>query len=379
MLFPERRYLLAMIISLLLILNPVMVFMYFRPPSFENRILFIIADMCNGIGIHAILGLWLCLLHGLRYHTAEMTRRRVDNKKRQVKLWNSIRYLKSSTNESTSRDEPSSKDLLHYYNEYGDSDGIGNSWTALRMKHDPCGDNWPDFLIPKLLLFALGVAAVSTASRYKYYDATLVESHTLHWNHKTYAISSLLHMVVLIMWVVLIIRASVKTGDVLRKEPFLSTRPAQLVYRILMNMIFLGALSFFVLFLADVYSLLKVWESNQHSTHLRSQSAHPLFYRSSTNFNWNSDHDAAFDVFFKLVLYAKQRIPYIGAAIGLGSGEMLFITMCTLTVAFIFLPSTNFFLNSGRINGMERKTVDGKFIQSESQRRDKRMLVTLSR
>lgn len=368
-----------MIISLLLILNPVMVFMYFRPSSFENRLLFIIADMCNGIGIHAILGLWLCLLHGLRYHTAEMTTRRVENKKRQVDLWNSIRYLKSSNTDGTSRNETSSKDLLHYYNEYGDSDGIGNSWTALRMKHDPCGDNWPDFLIPKVLLFALGVAAVSTAAHYKYYDVTLVESHTLHWNHNVYAISSLLHMIVLIMWVVLIFRASIKTGEVLRKEPFLSTRPAQLVYRILMNMIFLGALSFFVLFMADVYSLLKEWESNQHSTHLKSQSVHPLFYKSSTNFSWSNDHDVAFDLIFKLVLYAKQRIPYIGAAIGLGSGEMLFITISTLTVAFIFLPSTNFFLNSGSNNGVERKIFDGAFIQSESQRRDKRILVTLSR
>ena len=144
--FPERRYLLLMMIVLIAFQNPVLVFMYFRPTAYSSPILRITADSLIGIGTHGILCIWLYILTGLKYHTSEMAIKRAENKRRHLELQKTINFLRSSGH--------SRYDNVHnYYEDNGESyAGYGTSWTHLRMKHDPCGDSWPGEIVLYLLV-----------------------------------------------------------------------------------------------------------------------------------------------------------------------------------------------------------------------------------
>jgi hypothetical protein len=370
-LFPERRYLLLMMVSLLLVQNPVMVYMYFHPSLYGSSRMHISADSLIGIGIHGILCLWLCLLHGLRYHTAEMARKRGENQKQQLEVQKSINFLRHSGHPSYSTNKPLSDDVLSYYDEYGDFHGTGTSSTIFRMKHDPCGDHWADFLLPKVFFFFVGVSSVVISAYYRFSEGPSGNSHSMVQSHSIYAASSLLQLLVLFIWVTSIIRAALKTGAALRKEPFLSTRPAQLAFRILMSMIILGATSLVILFSADVYAFIKEWESG-------SRDETGLNYQNSKDYTLGVRSPVSVDILLRVASYAVRRLPYIGTAASLGSGEILFITVSTLTVAFIFLPSTDFILNFDNHHATMRKE-NGELIHKENQRRDKRFILTLSR
>ena len=161
-----------------------------------------------------ILALWLCLLQGLKYHTAEIHRKRAENQRQHNQLSQSINFLRSPRNSAY---EPLSDDIVNYYNEYGDFDGKGpKSWTALRMKHDPCGDNWPDFLLSKIFLGVIGVSSVVVSSYFRFPEDYIITQY-----HNIFAIASLVQLFILALWILLIIRAAAKTGQVLRTEPFL--------------------------------------------------------------------------------------------------------------------------------------------------------------
>ena len=97
----------------------------------------IIADSSIGIGVHGILCIWLCLLQGLRYHTADMARKRAENRKQQVELWGTINYLRTSSQPIDSASRILSDNNQSYYDEYGDFNGSGASWGNVKMKHDP--------------------------------------------------------------------------------------------------------------------------------------------------------------------------------------------------------------------------------------------------
>lgn len=384
---PERRYLLIMMIALIAFENPIMVYMYFRPSSLENLSMHILADSLTGVAIHAILCLWLCLLQGLKYHTAEMTKKRQDHLKRQLELQRSIRFLQTSeNNEYYNSAKPLSDNMFSYYDEHGDPDFA--SLSILRMKHDPCGDNWLgtlmrqhfchfpfdhtkavkllllflDFLLPKIFLFIIGSISIFVTSYFDYLDGSLVGISTLHQYQRFYASSSMLQMLTILLWVILIIRAVIGTGKTLREQPFLSTRPAQLVYRISLNMIILAATSIIIISFADVRTYCKNLDFGQH-------------FIDSKHFLSIDNSFAIFDKLFHVALHLQQRIPYISTS-GLGAGEILFVTVCTLCICFIFLPSTEFILNLDH-HAVEKSESDGT-IQKESQKRDKRNLVRMA-
>jgi hypothetical protein len=339
----------------------------------------IIADSSIGIGVHGILCIWLCLLQGLRYHTADMARKRAENRKQQVELWGTINYLRTSSQPIDNTSRILSDNNQSYYDEYGDFNGSGVSWGNMRMKHDPCGDHWPDFLLPKMLLFLLGASSVVISTYFRFHDDSTVDEDLLIEYHDIYAITYLLQIFILSIWVGMIIRAALKTGKALRNEPFLSTRPAQLAFRILMSMLILGATSVFILFSADICSLIKECESTQRFIEVPgSKDSDRLIYWNSRDYTWGESRHILIQIMIRVALYAKQRVPYIGTAASLGAGEILFITVSTLTIAFIFLPSTDFILNSDHPHIAEKRENNG-LIHKENQRRDKRALITLSR
>jgi len=382
-LFPERRYLLLMMICLLLVQNPLLTYIYFKPSLYGSSRMRIIADTMIGIGIHGVLCLWLCLMQGLRYHTAEMARKRAENQKKQLQVRSAISYLSSSVQSTDSTyGSLSGKNIFDFYDEHGDFDGNGRtSWVNLRLKHDPCGDNWPDFLLPKLFLFAIGVSSVlvSTLSRFPDETHHALGSFSLIQYHDIYTASSLLQTIVLGFWAILIFRAALKTGEALKMEPFISTRPVQLAFRILMSMIMLGAASVIIMFSAHINSLNQQWISKQHSPQTQGlRGSDSPFHGESKNYTTYS----AIKVIFRVILHVSERIPYVGTASCLGPGEIFFFTVSTLTVAFIFLPSTDFILSSDSYL-MEEQDDSGKEISAvvhrRYQRREKRMVVTLAR
>lgn len=195
---------------------------------------------------------------------------------------------------------------------------------------------------------------------FEYCDGSMIGINTFSQYQGIYAISTLIQIVTVAIWILLIMRAALKTGEALRKEPFLSTRPAQLVFRILMSMLFLAATSVIVLSVRDMHS----------------------FYLDYSGYNdysliYNSGKDSV-GMLFRVMLHVNQRIPYISTSATVGAGEILFVTVCTLTLSFIFLPSTEFILSTDYHQVSVNNDID-RLVQKENQRRDKRTVIGLGR
>ena len=115
----------------------------------------------------------------------------------------------------------------------GDMDG--SAFTGhLRLPNDPCSDGWAEFLLPKLLLWMFGVTSITMMA----YSRILLSKipngdSSLTMNEVIYIFSALIHGSTIFMWTLLIIVALYVTGEKLKAEPFLGTRPAQLAYRVL--------------------------------------------------------------------------------------------------------------------------------------------------
>jgi hypothetical protein len=333
--------------------------MYFHPHLYGDATMHVIADSLIGIGVHGVLCLWYCLFHGLRFHTADLARKRADNQKRILELRRTRKYLADQAQINYQTSDTATDFVTSYYDEFGDIDGTGTIGMAnLRMKHDPFGDNWADFIFPKLLLFLIGAGSVVATGIYRFpasieeSSIEIVSQNPQH--HSVFVATSLAQIIILGFWIILIIRSVLKTGAVLRKEPFLSTRPAQLAFRILVNIIVLGVASVVIPFLFDVIILIGKWNAEQRQLQLS------LSARGHTMMG----------ILLKVVLHVTERFPYSGTAAGLGPGELIYITSCTLVVAFIFLPSTTYFdLESDGRNEPKQ----------ERQRNDKRSVVTLAR
>lgn len=128
-----------------------------------------------------------------------------------------------------------------YYQKYGDVDGGGNaSSMALIMKHDIRSDSFVEFIFPKIMLLLVGIVAsvLAAASRFpKSVSNSTTERIELNPDRfgsgsKVYVLSCVVQIVVIQIWCLFIVHASFVTGERLRREPFLSTRPAQLAFRV---------------------------------------------------------------------------------------------------------------------------------------------------
>ena len=356
-LFPERRYLLLLLFALLLVQNPVLTYMYFHPQLYGDATMHVIADSLIGIGVHGLLCLWYCLFHGLRFHTADLARKRADNQKRILELRRTRKFLAEQTQVNYQSCDTATDFVTSYYDEFGDIDGTGSIGMAnLRMKHDPFGDNWADFIFPKLLLFLIGAGSVVATGIYRFPASIEGSSFEIVSQNSqqryVFVASSFAQIIILGFWIILILRSVLHTGAVLRKQPFLSTRPAQLAFRILVNIIVLGVASVGIPVIFDVFTLIGRWSAGHERLELSTR-GHTML-----------------GILLTVVLDVTERFPYSGTAAGLGPGELIYITSCTLVVAFIFLPSSTYF--EVESDGRNESKV-------ERQRYDKRSVVTLAR
>ena len=327
-LFPERRYLLLLMLSLMLVQNPFLIYAYFHPQLYSNPNFHTLVDAMIGIGVNFNFMLWLCIFQGLRYHTATVNRRRARQQQQVLEFQRTAKYIaKADVTFNGNEEEFIDRYTQEYFDTYGDIDGTGSSETLdVRLKSDPCGDSWADFLFSKCVLLLIGVSAVIVCSSYRFSaNAALVSPRVLEHYNTIYVCGSFIELFVIFFWVFLLLRQAIRTGSKLRKEPFLSTRPAQLAYRILLGILFLTLGSIFVPIFADMYYFISKW-----SLHGRDQG------------NERDSSSSTIDILLKVILHVSERIPFIGAAAFYGPGKVLFGTVTTLLAAFIFLPSRSF-------------------------------------
>jgi hypothetical protein len=225
----------------------------------------VIADSVIGIGLHGVLFVWLCLCQGLRYHTASNARKRADRQKQILELRRATKFLASSARSQYDACASPSDNLASYFDEYGDLQGT-TMYNSL--KHDPLGDGCADFLLPKVFLCAIGSFTTVVTSLFRFSCSDLEDNCKLHGflsrfvsdpdlfgeYNEVFVVWSVTQLVILALWAVLIIKEALKTGEILKREPFLSTRPVQLSYRILMSILVLGIASFVLPLSLDLIS-----------------------------------------------------------------------------------------------------------------------------
>lgn len=334
-----------------------------------------------GIGVHGILMLWLCLFCGLRYHTAAITRQRAKQQRQLLQLRRTAKYIGEANQSMYGTEDSISRYTAAYYDQFGDVDGSG-SVSHLRMKHDPCGDSWADFLLPKVFIFLLGATSVLITASCRFPadgdDAATLSPEALRRYNAIYIFSSTVQLLILINWVFLIIRNAILTGAKLRKEPFLSTRPAQLAFRVMSGTLFLGIGALAVPIVMDVLKLIKQWYLG------KAGDRHQLDPATEAHGTAGS---SALDVLLRVLFHVSQRFPYSGTASSIGPGKILYVTTCALVTAFIFLPSRTFYEDEGDTTKKDQrkklmtgnKMFHNTLTEKMQQRRDKRRVVTLAR
>ncbi len=377
--FPERRYLFLLLIFLMMIQNPLLAFAYFKPHLYGSATVRTMSDIMVGVGVQGMLMMWLFVVQGVRYHTASFAFRRAKHQRQLLELRRAAKFVADSGHGNYGTDEVNlSAYMDEFFERFGDVDGIRSVGDlAIRLKSDPCGDSWADFLLPKLLLFSIGVAAVVITAVVRFPTSTnsnvVLDPSRLHTLNVLYVGSSIVQMLVLIYWIYLILRNTFLTGAKLRKEPFLSTRPAQLAYRVLLGMLLLGVGSLVVPLVVDLVKTIQKWSPGKTSRAI--QGAQTM------------DRSPIVDIFLKILWKASQKFPFSGTAASIGPGKLVFATTIGLVSAFIFLPSKPYYEGDRDTvkNGDSRNVVGDEKLFSlalterMNQRRDKRRVVRLAR
>lgn len=354
--------------------NPLLVAMALCPNLYGSKRLHAAADAILGIGVNLILFVYLCLFHGLRYHTAAVATRRTNHIRQVLHLRRAAKYVTEAVSVDDATDESISRYTADYYEKFGDTDGSGSS-SAIRLQHDPFGSNCTDFLFPKVIILILGFSAVLVTAYARFPasddDAFSLLPADIESYEELYLAGSFAQFGAMAIWVILIFQRAVGTGKKLRKEPFLRTRPVQLAYRILIAQMVLGVLALTVPFFIDLFHLVRKWTSSQHATGFISGSwSYESLLRTSE-----------LDLLLRILAGAARRFPYSGSAASVGPGRIFFATICILNTAVIFLPS-----HPLRETESDGKTVyyeslfqNGHGVDKGRQRRDKRSVVTLAR
>ncbi len=362
-----------------MIQNPLLAYAYFKPHLYGSATVRTISDIMVGVGVQGMLMMWLFVVQGVRYHTASFAFRRAKHQRQLLELRRAAKFVADSGHGNYGTDEVNlSAYMDEFFERFGDVDGIRSVGDlAIRLKSDPCGDSWADFLLPKLLLFSIGVAAVVITAVVRFPTSTnsdvVLDPSRLHTLNVLYVGSSIVQMLVLIYWIYLILRNTFLTGAKLRKEPFLSTRPAQLAYRVLLGMLLLGVGSLVVPLVVDLVKTIQKWSPGKTSRAI--QGAQTM------------DRSPIVDIFLKILWKASQKFPFSGTAASIGPGKLVFATTIGLVSAFIFLPSKPYYEGDRDTvkNGDSRHVVGDEKLFSLAlterlnQRRDKRRVVRLAR
>ena len=197
-----------------------------------------------------------------------------------------------------------------------------------------------------MLLLVIGLVSTVTAASCRF-----PESHIGRMNQSSaaflnpdrfggrvqlYVFSSIVQIIVIQLWGVAIIMTSFVTGERLKREPFLSTRPAQLTFRVLTSILLLGfviSIALFSMFTSSVFG-------NEQTDGVSLDRDGFVFDTSveSGVETW----DSRADIFFRFIRRVSAQVPYVDTSFNIGPGKILYATACSLVAAYIFLPSSHF-------------------------------------
>ena len=334
-----------------------------------------------------------CLMQGLRYHTAAFNRKRARQQRMALELGRTARHLALVGHPDYGTDASASSYMASYYERYGDTEGIAFAGALhSRLRHDPCGAQWADFLLPKLALLSIGVAFVVLGAMSRFPGQIAIGRHngqyinansatinrdTLAFYKYVYIISSFGQFSVLVTWGILILSNTVITGHRLKREPFLSTRPTQLAFRVLTGILFLGFMAVLVPFLFELLVALAKWIGLDNHAPGDNLPGSEIIHHTSSGFYLMDAQPSPLEVLVSVVVHATSRFPYSGTAASIGPGKILYVTVCSLVAAYIFLPATSGNDSIESETSPENRTAST--IDRDLQRQDKRQVVTLAK
>ena len=368
-LFPERWYIIVLLVSLLLLQEPLLAVMSFLPSLGASTRLHIAADATIGIGVQGVLFVYLCLFRGLPFHTAIVTKRRTEHQRRMLELRRAAKYVAKAEHPASPTDEGVSNYINDYFDRFGDVDGSASA-AFLQLPNDPCSDGWFDFVFLKLLLLLIGIASVVGTAYCRFppteQNAEEMTENMIHRLKWAYIVCIGVQFLTLIVWMLLILIASVDAGTKLRKEPFLSTRPVQLAYRVLLVHISLGFTVLVLSITSNFSSIMNKWK-------LVGPLTHPGMH--------GDDESSSLEIAIRVLSGIARHFPYSGTASSVGSGKILFATISILITAFIFLPAhiLDDDDDDEQFSGIPRVILRKKLHEKLRLRRDKRLVVNLAR
>lgn len=303
----------------------------------------------------------------------------------------------------------------------GDVEGGGaDISSALRHKHDIDADSFIEFLIPKMLLLVIGVVSTVTAAncrfpesqigRMNHTSAAFLNPDRFGGRGQLYVFSSIVQIIVIQLWGVVIIMTSFVTGERLRREPFLSTRPAQLTFRVLTSILLLGFVISITLF--SMYTSSVFGNDQTDSLSIGDQD---FVFDTSAEGGSESSWDSKADILFRFIRRVSADVPYVDTSFNIGPGKLLYATgklvvhacfccsihycnspnnicpflhlACSLVAAYIFLPSSHFRPSEKMIANEDAELHNISYTKEDIlwvrdkmlQGTDKRFVVTLAR
>lgn len=136
--FPERWYILFLLISLMLIEGPLLIVMYFSPSRNSDARIHTAADTMVGIGVNGVLLVYLCLFEGLKYHSANVSRKWMEHQRHLTEIRRTAKYVVGDSPEEApgSNSDAVVQYMAEYFEKHGDTNGISSSFS-LRLHHDP--------------------------------------------------------------------------------------------------------------------------------------------------------------------------------------------------------------------------------------------------
>ena len=152
----------------------------------------------------------------------------------------------------------------------------------------------------------------------------LIHQRVINSQFPSYLVfSSIMQIIVIQSWGIMIMYTSFVTGERLRREPFLSTRPAQLTFRVLTSIVLLGfviSIKLFALFTLSVFGYSRTKAPMDGSVFVFDTSV------GSEVETW----DTKADVLLRFIRQVSTKIPYVDTSFNIGGGKILYATATTL-------------------------------------------------
>ena len=151
-----------------------------------------------GLGVHAMLFSWLCIVEGMRHHTAEAVRVRGERQRELEVAREAHEHIKAAR----SGEGPDLGDVDTSY--FSHLPTVG-----LFLKHDPRSVFWDDFVLPKVIVLAASAVSLCLVVAFRFSDSD---------ERTPYLLASFVQLLLLAFWVWKICRAAVRTGSILRQQ-----------------------------------------------------------------------------------------------------------------------------------------------------------------